>query len=45
VARDGEVVAENSREVRARERGPGGAARQTAGLGPAVNPGHWLVSD
>jgi hypothetical protein len=36
----GEVAAENSPEVRARARGPGGAARQTAGLGPTVNPGH-----
>jgi hypothetical protein len=40
VARDGEVVAENSQEVRARERGPGGSARQTEGLGPAVHPGN-----
>jgi hypothetical protein len=40
VAREGEVAAKNSPEVRARARGLGGAARQMAGLGPAVNPGH-----
>jgi hypothetical protein len=36
----GKWVPDTSWEVRARAQGPGGAARQTAGLGPAVHPGH-----
>jgi hypothetical protein len=38
----GKWVPDTSWEVRARARGPGGAARQTVGLGPAGHLGHRL---